>query len=67
MLCYVTLQSVSPSFVSNTHIVRHYPESHPLKQAVKNSLIQPQDIADGVIYTLSTPPDVLVRVIFVKR
>lgn len=52
-------QSISPGF-ARTQLARNYPEDHVLQSKLKNTPLTPQHIAEGVVYLLSTPPEIVV-------
>ena len=49
---YLTLQSVSPGLVKTEMPPQEFLENHPY--------LNPEDIANGVLYVLGTPPHVQV-------
>lgn len=57
----VGLQSISPGLVQNTNIFKAGNFSRFTSQAVEDSPhLLPEDVSDGVIYVLSTKPNVQV-------
>uniref|UniRef100_A0A6P7FQQ6 Farnesol dehydrogenase-like n=1 Tax=Diabrotica virgifera virgifera TaxID=50390 RepID=A0A6P7FQQ6_DIAVI len=58
------ITSISPGFV-DTEIIADMKNNEEFKRNVPN-LLNPEDIADGIIYALSTPPHVQVHELTIK-
>lgn len=56
---YNSFQSISPGLVSTEIVQGDFAEKMEAHYGIK--ILQPKDIADAAIYTLSTPPNCQVR------
>ncbi|XP_028138593.2 farnesol dehydrogenase [Diabrotica virgifera virgifera] len=60
----IRVTSISPGLVE-TEMVDEVKNSDYFEQ-LKNSILKPEDIADGVLYVLSTPPHVQIHELMIK-
>lgn len=54
------LQSISPGVTDTEIFDEKYRQGHAFQSHISNTMLKAEDIADGAIYALSTPPHVQV-------
>lgn len=67
LLYYLNVQSVSPGAVYTEQVVNLSKIIRDPETTVNFKFLNVEDVANAVISTLSTPPDVLVSIIFLFK